>query len=199
MAGGSARDLRRAAALFRGPSHLPRLWFFTDPIRTPDPARIAARLPVGTAVVFRHFGARDRRWNALALRRTCSDRDLTLLIGADWRLAEEIAADGVHLPERLAAEAPRLKARRPDWLVTVAAHSRGAASAAAGADAIVLSPVYPSSSPSAGAPLTLSVARRIARGLHRPCIALGGVNLEKARELAAAGFAGIAGIDLFRN
>ena len=38
---------------------LPRLFFFTDPIRTPDPARILTRLPRGAGVVYRAFGAAD--------------------------------------------------------------------------------------------------------------------------------------------
>jgi thiamine-phosphate pyrophosphorylase len=38
-----------------------------------------------------------------------------------------IDADGVHLPERLAAALPRLRARHPHWRVTAAAHSRLAA------------------------------------------------------------------------
>lgn len=136
---------------------------------------------------------------ARALRRRCTDNGLKLTVGADWDLAAEIDADGVHLPERLSREAARLKWLHPEWLVTVAAHSRRAALAAAPADAVVLSPVYPSASPSAGKPLTLTRARGIVRDSGRPCIALGGVTLERTHEIADAGFAGIAGIDLFSD
>ena len=98
---------------------LPRLWFFTDPERTPDPAAIAATLPRGAAVVYRHFGAADREAVARVLRQL---RGLVVLIGADAALAARVGADGVHLPERLAHQAGALKRSRPGWIVTVAAH-----------------------------------------------------------------------------
>jgi thiamine-phosphate pyrophosphorylase len=103
----------------------------------------------------------------------------------------------VHLPERMAADAQDLKFLRPDWIVTASTHSAAAIDSAAGADAIVLSAIYPSRSPSAGDPIGLVEGGRIARRARLPAIALGGVTLAHARELARAGFAGMAGIDLF--
>ena len=44
-------ELERAAAHFRTAGALPRLWFFTDPARTPTPWRVADALPPGAAVV----------------------------------------------------------------------------------------------------------------------------------------------------
>lgn len=197
MGGGSARDLRRAAAAFRGPPHLPRLWFFTDPVRTPEPESIVLKLPHGAAVVYRHFGAADRRRTARRLARLCERRDIRLLIGADAALAEAVGADGVHLPERLAADAPLLRTQQPGWLITAAAHGASAMTDARGLDAFVLSPIYPSMSPSAGAALSLPVASRLVRMADRPVIALGGVTMAHMRDLARAGFAGAAGIEMF--
>lgn len=182
------------SAPLRHATPLPRLWFFTDPARTPDPVAVARTLPRGTAVVYRHFGAADRLEVATALRRLPG---VVLLIGADPGLAELIGADGVHLPERLAAHTARLKRRRPRWLITVAAHSARALRLAAGADAAVLSPVYGSRSPSAGAPLGVARAALLARTAPVPVIALGGVTHLRARALARRGFAGAAGIDMF--
>lgn len=190
-------DLRCAAALFRHPGDLPRLWFFTDPDRTPEPWRTAARLPAGAAIVYRHFGAPDRLFVARRLQRLCRRHGLRLVIGADVALARAVGAAGVHLPERMAADAESLKRRHPDWIITVAAHSAHAARSAAGADVVMLSAIYPSRSPSAGSPIGLVVGGRIARGVPAPIIALGGVTVARARELARAGFAGMAGIDLF--
>ncbi len=195
MDGGSARDLRRAAGRFRGPPGLPRLWFFTDPERTPKPWKIAAALPAGAAVVFRHFGAPNRRVVARKLQRICAQRRLLLLIGADPALAAAVGAAGVHLPERMATAALALKSVRPDWIVSVAAHSQAASRTIA--DAVILSPIYPSRSPSSAAPLRIALAARIARASSVPVIALGGVKLPHMRELANAGFSGVAGIDLF--
>jgi thiamine-phosphate pyrophosphorylase len=146
-------------------------------------------------VVFRHFGAADKRIVARRLQRFCVRRRLTLLIGADPALATMIGAAGVHLPERMAADAAALKAARPEWIVSVASHS--ALPPIARADAFILSPVYPSRSMSAGKPLGLATAARIARASITPMIALGGIKPAHMRELANAGFAGVAGIDLF--
>ncbi len=176
------------------PDTWPRLWFFTDPDRTPDPVAIARSLPRGTAVVYRHFGAKDRAAVATALRAL---RGLRLLIGADAALAAHVGADGVHLPERLAHCAGALKRLRPLWMVTVAAHSTTALRRAAGADAAVLSPVFDSRSASAGPALGLLRAARMAAGAPLPVIGLGGVTRRRARALMRRGFAGAAGVDLF--
>lgn len=195
MGGFSARDFSRAALRFRGPQGLPRLWFFTDPQRTPSPCTIAARLPPDTAVVYRHFGDPERRTVARRLQRACRARGLRFLIGADWSMADSLGAEGVHLPERLSRSAAALKQARPDWIVTIAAHSiEGLRSTA---DAAILSPIYPSRSPSAGVPIGLRHAARMISRAASPVIALGGVRLEHFNDLARAGFSGAAGIDLF--
>lgn len=178
-------------------ARLPRLWFFTDPRRTPDPAAIAARLPRGSAVVYRHFGAADRDHVARALLRISRRRGLRLLVGADAELAARIGADGVHLPERDAARAHALKQRRPHWIVTAAAHSGDALQSARDADAAILSPVFPSRSPSAGAPLGVLRAARLAASAPVPVIALGGVERRHVHMLLRRGFAGAAGIEMF--
>ncbi len=176
------------------PEDWPRLWFFTDPERTPDPVAIALSLPRGAGVVYRHFGAEDREGVAAALRAL---RGLKLLIGADAALAARIGADGVHLPERLAHRAAPLKRLRPAWIVTAAAHSAAALRRATGADAAVLSPVFASRSTSAGEALGLARATRMMREAPLPVIGLGGVTRSRADTLMRRGFAGAAGVDLF--
>ena len=103
---------------------LPAVLFFTDPVRTPDPEAVAARLPRGTGIVYRHFGASDAEARARRLTTIARDRGLVLLIGADAALARRVGADGVHLPERLAHLATPLKRAHPRWLVTSAARPR---------------------------------------------------------------------------
>ncbi|MBT9446067.1 MAG: thiamine phosphate synthase [Hyphomonadaceae bacterium] len=176
---------------------MPRLWFFTDPERTPEPWRTATQLPAGSAVVYRHFGAPDRLVTARRLQRLCVRRGLRLIVGADAALARAVTAAGIHLPERMAAEAASIKQQEPGWIVTVAAHSAERARASCCADAIMLSAIYPSQSPSAGEPIGLPEGGRIAKSAPAPVVALGGVTVACARELARAGFAGMAGINLF--
>ena len=180
---------------------LPALLFFTDPARTPNPEAVARRLPPGAAVVFRAFGATDAAERGARLMAVARARKLILLVGADADLARRIGAHGVHLPERLAHRARRLKAAHPGWIVTAAAHSLVAArrALAAGADAVVVSSVFASRSPSAGppmGPLRLAILARRAGG---PVYALGGVDNEKARLLKDAGLAGLAAVDGLRT
>jgi thiamine-phosphate pyrophosphorylase len=177
------------------------LLFVTDPGRTPDPAAIAERLPRGAGIVFRAFGAADALEQARRLAEIARDRGLILLIGADERLAAQANAHGLHLPERLAPALPRLKAGRPRWIVTAAAHSPAAVRRAArlGADAVLLSAVFESRSPSAGQPMGPVRLAAIARSAPIPVYALGGVDMKNARRLGASGVVGIAAVDAFRT
>jgi len=176
---------------------LPVLLFFTDPARTPDPEAPAARLPPGCAVVFRAFGAGDAVARGLRLRSVTRRARNLLLAGADATLAAAIAADGVHLPERLAHRARRLKAAGPGWIVTAAAHDLVSARRAIrhGADAVVLSAAFASASPSAARPLGALKLARLARRVGGPVYALGGVNDKTARLLLHAPLIGLAGVE----
>jgi len=176
---------------------LPALLVFTDPARTPDLEALAGRLPRCSALVYRAFGAADAETMARRLRGIVRRRGARLLIGADARLAIRVGADGVHLPERTAARAAPSSGRR-GWLVTAAAHSVTAARRAR-ADAVVVSAVFPSRSPSAGPPLGPVRFARIVRAAGRPAFALGGVTNQNARRLLSTGAVGVAGIDAFRT
>jgi thiamine-phosphate pyrophosphorylase len=172
---------------------IPALYFFTDPVRTPDPVSVAQRLPRGTAVVYRHFGAPDRSHIARRLAQICRFRGLILQIGADPELASACGADGVHWPQRLLPDARGAVFR----LVTGAAHDAAsiARAAAARLDACMLSPVFASRSASAHGELGLFAASQLARTSPIPVIALGGVNAQNATRLMGRGFAGICAVD----
>jgi thiamine-phosphate pyrophosphorylase len=175
---------------------LPALLFFTDPARVADPEAVAARLPHGIAVVFRAFGAPGAVAQGRKLRAVTRRRHGFLLAGADPGLAAAIGADGVHLPQRLAHLARRTKAASPGWIVTAAAHDLRSARRAArhGADAVVLSAVFPSRSPSAGPPLGPLRLIQIARRVGAPVYALGGIDDSTARLLLHAPLVGLAGV-----
>ncbi|MDZ4319872.1 MAG: thiamine phosphate synthase [Phenylobacterium sp.] len=194
-------DLRRTAwSLSRragAQKPLPPLLLFTDPSRTPDPVAAARTLPAGAAVVYRAFGAADRLRVARALRQVTRRLGVGLLIGADPALARDCAADGVHRPERRAHLAGRLRRAHPDWLITAAAHSLPAArrGLAFGADAVVVSAVFPSRSPSAGPPLGPIRLAALVRAAGGPVFALGGINTKNARRLLASGVVGLAAVE----
>jgi len=184
---------------------LPRLILMTDPERLPDPGQALAGLPHGSAVILRRYGENPqadaaRRAQARQLLAACRRRGLLLLIAGDARLAATIGADGLHLSEHLVrwgSQRWRLW-RRPKWIVTAAAHGPEALRHAVriGADAALLSPVFPTAShPGAAAlgPLRFAI---MAGAVAIPVYALGGLTGASAQRLRAAepvGFAGIGG------
>ncbi len=122
---------------------------------------------------------------------------MLLLIAGDWRLAAGLRADGLHLPESMVRRGARpWRASPRRWLVTAAAHSSAAVrrAAACGADAVLVSPVFPTAS-HPGRP-TLGVLRfvQLVRGSPVPVYALGGLTATTAPRLAASGAAGFAAI-----
>lgn len=163
--------------------------FLTDPGRIADPVAALTRLPRQAngrlGMIFRHFGAPDRLETAKKLKKLCAKRHWPLLIGADSALAARIGADGVHLPERLAAKAQTLKRRRPTWIVTAAAHNPRPLKRAAGLNALLVSPVFPTESPSAKGkkPLHRRGLASAARHTKTPIYALGGVNGKTIKHL----------------
>lgn len=195
--------MRRCAALIRpsrdGRKALPPLLFFTDPERTPDAEAIARTLPAGSAIVFRAFGAPDAEAQGRRLAAVARRCGLKLLVGADLSLARRLGADGVHLPERLAHRAAAIKAAHPRWIVTAAAHSLRAARSAQGADAVVVSAIFPSNSPSAGSPMGIPRLAGLVRQARRPVYALGGVRDENARRVISAGAKGLAAVEGLRT
>ena len=190
----TALALSRAAPAVKP---LSPLLFVTDPDRAPEPWRAAARLPRGAGVVFRAFGAADAVVQARRLRSVCEERGLRLLIGRDDALALACGADGLHLPTADLARGPALRAAHPDWVLTGAAHSAAdlQAAEAAGLDAVLLSPVFPSASPSAGEPLGLERFETLAGSARLPVYALGGVDAATAPRLLGGRASGIAGVE----
>lgn len=179
------RDLRKG---------LPALLFFTDPLRTPNLEDVAARLPRGSAIVYRAFAAPDAEIVARRLKAIARARGLKLLIGQDAALALRVGADGVHLPERLAHWAGPLAKANPGWTVTSAAHSVRAARRSQ-SDAVVISAVFPSSSTSAGPALGPLRLAALVRASGRAAYALGGVNHSTARRLLGSGVVGLAAVE----
>lgn len=159
---------------------------------------MARRLPKGSGVVFRAFGVAEAVAQGRRLAAIAKANGLVLLAGADPRLARAIGARGVHLPERLAHRAHYLTG---GLMVTAAAHSvrAGRRALAAGVDAVVVSPAFPSNSPSAGRPLGPVRLALVARTIGGPVYALGGVNDKTARRLLDTDLVGLAAVEGLRT
>ncbi len=135
-------------------------------------------------MIYRAFGAAKAERTAEKLRRIAASRGLVLLIGSG---EPRLRGAGAHLPERLAVRARRF--RRRGALVTAAAHSEAAVRRArlAGCDAVVVSTVFESQSPSAGRPMGPLRFAALVRRAGLPVYALGGSM--RARRPACSGLA----------
>jgi thiamine-phosphate pyrophosphorylase len=188
---------------------LPRLVLVTDPVFGDDAilrcvSAVAVALPEGALSV----QLRDKRRARVSLRifaqrlRACTRAaGARLVINADAALARDVGADGVHLGgDAGSVAAAREVLGRGAW-ISVAAHSdeQARAAAAAGADALLVSPIFESRSaspldPSRKAPRGLGSLRtaREAAGPGVKLYALGGVSVERVGACAAAGADGVA-------
>ncbi|MGV9008104.1 thiamine phosphate synthase [Brevundimonas sp.] len=191
-----ARDAAKVSrAEGRAILNLPPLLFFTDPDRTPRPWETAARLPVGSGVVFRHFGHANAYDTAIRLREATASRNGLLLIGLDAELAERVGADGVHLPQRALAQARALSSAQPNWRITGAVHGSEALEQASDLDAAVVSPVFQAGGASSDTvPLGLNGFKQLVAMSMCPVYALGGIDGRNARSLIGSAACGLAGV-----
>ena len=178
----------------------------TDPGRLPDAEAALRALPRRSALIWRAYGddanpARLRRLTSLARQ-----KHVLLLIAGHSALAARTGTMGIHLPERELRRPrsgpyviPRLR-RHGGMSLTAACHGEAAIrrAAEAGADAVLISPVFATKSHAGAKPLGLIRFARLARiaaGLGLLPYALGGIVTEAhIRRLQGTGAAGIAGI-----
>ena len=169
----------------------------SDPLRLPDPVALATHMPEDCAIIYRHFGDPDAARMAARAAALCQARGLLFLLSYDAGLPLPPGA-GVHFPERLHGAIAGWRRARPGRCCTAAAHSVAAARAAfaAGVDAVLLSPVFASASPSAGKALGAARFARMAAGIDGPVYALGGITATNAALLrrSAAGIAVVSGV-----
>lgn len=171
---------------------LPRLWLLAD-VRNDAVLEPALRkLPRGSGFVFRHYHLEpeDRIARFRALTRIARARGHLVILADSALTAKEWRADGIY-------GAPlALGPRRRGLLVIATAHSLGELRQAQAmrADAVMLSPVFPTRSHPGAATLGPLRWHLLARRALMPVIALGGMNPRSARRLACQRWAAIDGI-----
>jgi thiamine-phosphate pyrophosphorylase len=184
-----------------GGATVPACILIVERARLADPGAAIGKLPLGSAVILRDYGAADRAGHAARLARLCRTRRLRLLVAGDARLGLAVGGHGLHLAEAAARSGDRRWRlwRKPGWLVTAAAHSPRAAALArrAGVDALLLSPVFSTASHPEAAPLGPLRFAAWARAARLPVYALGGMTATTTRRLSGSGAAGIAAIGGF--
>jgi|SRR5579859_5010128 len=189
----------------------PRLVLVTDPVYGDDAIvrcveSVGGALPWGWLCVQlrdKHRPLVSLRVFASRLRLVTRAVSALLVVNGDPRLARDVGADGVHLGRDAGSVADARAVCGSRAWISVSAHSDGAVRRAIAdrADAVLVSPVFPSRPPSVLAPSkegrgldALRSAHRIAHEAGSPIgvFALGGVDADNARACAEAGADGVA-------
>jgi thiamine-phosphate pyrophosphorylase len=170
---------------------LPDLWLLSDERNDAALERALRRLPRGSGFIYRHYhlapGERVARW--FELRRIARTRGHLVVLADSSLTAREWGADGLY-------GAPRALHPTSDLLTLATAHSLHEIGLAnrARADAVLLSPVFPTRSHPAAVPLGPERFRLIAAHARMPIIALGGMTTRTACRLAWPRWAAIDGL-----
>ena len=180
---------------------IPRLYAIVDP------ARLGGRLPRAAATELVSAGVRliqlrDKRASSRQLYETSKElREVlhnagcSLIVNDRADVAHATCADGVHLGQ---ADLPVEMARRVlaagQWVGT-STHSleQVAEADATSADYIAFGPIFPTASKDNPDPVVgLEGLRQARRATRKPLVAIGGINIENAREVIAAGADSVA-------
>lgn len=181
----------RYSATMRPRQTLPRLWLLSDARNDAVLEQALRALPRGAGLVFRHYhlahGAREARF--AVLHRLCRARGIVAVWAGTAREARRLGAAGCYGPAGLIGAGPAsLRLGTAHGLREMAACRR------ARADAVLLSPVYPTRSHPGGAALGPLRFRRLAVQAGLPVLALGGMTARRARRLRPFGWAAIDGL-----
>lgn len=125
---------------------------------------------------------------ARILRRLC--REALFLINDRVEVALAVHADGVHLGQEDLhyREARRLLGNHKIIGITVNTVDQALEAASLGADYLGVSPIFATQTkPDAGEPAGLSLLREIRRRVSLPLVAIGGITLDNASDVIAAG------------
>lgn len=170
------------------PHALPRLWLVSDARNDAALEDALARMPRGSGLIFRHYhlppGPRRARFAALA--RAARARGHVVVLAGSAQAAAAWGADGAY------GDAAKIGSG-PAMLRLVTAHSLKELRAVR-ADALLLSPVFPTRSHPGAAVLGAVRFRLIARHARLPVLALGGMDARAARRLHPHGWAAIDGL-----
>lgn len=170
---------------------LPHLWLLSDARNDASLEAVLERLPTGSAFVYRHYHlappARRARFDECAvIARACGH--LVVLSGSG-DVAQSWGADAIYGASEAIAQSPGI-AR----FATAHNAQEIAQAQKAGADALFLSPVFPTRSHEGAATLGAAKFRQLAALSAIPVIALGGMNAERARKLDWPRWAAIDGL-----
>lgn len=170
---------------------LPLLWLLSDARNDAGLEEALAALPRGSGFVFRHYhlGPEERVASFRRLADLARMAGHAVVLADDASRARKWGADGIYGDAAGFSHA--------DGLLLLATAHNGeelAAAAAAGADGVFLSPVFPTRSHPDARPLGVHGFHVLAQQSPVPVIALGGMTHERAFELAWPRWGAIDGL-----
>jgi thiamine-phosphate pyrophosphorylase len=159
-------------------SALPLLWLLSDARNDADLEAALEALPKGSGFVFRHYHLDEERRAArfAVLAQVAREAGHLVIIAEEANKVREWGADGVY-----GGTAPPNGRDGLIWLAT--AHDGQELAAAAQADGVFLSPVFPTRSHPASQTLGIHGFHVLAQQSPVPVIALGGMTKARADEL----------------
>ena len=158
------------------------------------------KIPKKSAFLLRSYETKKRKKIAKQLLKFCKMKKMKLLIGSDVKLAEDINAHGIHLPEYMIRNnkinwinIKNVKSKKK-WIITTAVHSMHSLKKVErlDIDAALLSPVFPSKSHPNSKNLGLNKFSKIVKKTKLPIYALGGINIKNIKSLMETDIIGYA-------
>jgi thiamine-phosphate pyrophosphorylase len=137
-----------------------------------------------------------------ALRSLCDARGALLIVNDRFDLALACGADGVHVGQDDEPAAQVRAAAGPELLIGLSTHSRaqvGAVERAAEVDYLGVGPVYETATKPDVEPVGLDLVRHAAAVARKPWFAIGGIDADRAGEVAAAGAERLAVLRAIRD
>ena len=159
------------------------------------------KIPRGSAILFRSYDTKSRKKVAKEVLKFCKIKGLKLLISSDVRMAREINANGIHLPEYMINDQSKINWKnfkawktKLKWMVTAAAHNKKTLYKIPGhiIDAVLLSPIFLTKSHPKQIHLGVSKLIKMVHEIKIPIYALGGINLKTVQYLKKSGITGFA-------
>lgn len=169
---------------------LPRIWLISDARNDAALEHALARLPRGSGLIYRHYHLPppERRARFTHLARVARRYGHRIVLAGTAQEARRWGADGAY-------GAPAQLAPGPNILRLATVHSLHELTAAqrARADAVLISPVFPTRSHPGARALGSLRFRLLAARSDVPAIALGGMTPHRARQFPRYGWAAIDG------
>ena len=132
---------------------------------------------------------------ARVLKEICQAGDVPLIVNDDIEVARRAGADGVHLGQSDASVAEARETLGPEAIIGLSVETLQQVREAASLDVdyLAASPVFATPTKrDAAEPLGLIGLRAIRKTTDKPLVAIGGINIDNARDVLEAGADGLA-------